>query len=279
MSPPGEPRPRLVTQRVLSLVGAPTIAALSVVGGVWLLLWQAARLGARSLVVQRGKKLAWRSLVFQLDRVGVRAIPIVMLVVFCIGVILALQIGPVLRQFGATGELSTIIAIAMFRELGPLVGAIVLTGFAGASIAAELGTMVVGEEVAALRTHAIHPVRFLVVPRVLATMVMTVCLTVLANIVGVLGGMLAAMLILDAHPHAYFVDSLDAITSVDFLTGLIKAAVFGLLIGGLACHLGLSVTRGASGVGVATTRTVVLTIVALIIVDLLFTAVFYRFDL
>ena len=209
------------------------------------------------------------------NELGVRAIPIVSLVVFCVGVIIALQVAPILKRFGASREIADIISIAVFRELGPLIGAIVLTGFAGASIAAELGTMVVGEEVIALRTHAIHPVRFLVVPRVLATIVMTTCLAVLADAMGVLGGMLAANVALDIPFSAFLHDCFAAATVTDFVTGIVKAGVFGGLIGGLACYLGLSVEGGAQGVGAATTKTVVFTIVGLIIIDLMFTAVFY----
>jgi phospholipid/cholesterol/gamma-HCH transport system permease protein len=182
---------------------------------------------------------------------------------------------PILGDYGALAKVADIIGIAMFRELGPLVSAIVLTGFAGASIAAEIGTMVVGEEIEALEAEAISPVRFLVVPRVLSTTVMMVCLAVVADLVGSLGGLATSYLFLDIGWRQYTVHTFDAIKLKDFITGLVKAGVFGTLISGLACYLGLGVTGGAEGVGNATTRTVVLTIVALITVDLLFTAVFY----
>jgi phospholipid/cholesterol/gamma-HCH transport system permease protein len=167
----------------------------------------------------------------------------------------------------------------MFRELGPLVGAIVLTGFAGASIAAEIGTMVVSEEIEALEASAIHPVRFLVVPRVLATTVMMICLAVVGDLLGVIGGMLTSKAFLGIPYIQYVRHTLDIIEIKDFITGLIKAGVFGTIISSLACYLGLGVTGGAQGVGVATTRTVVLTIVALILVDLMFTAVFFYLDI
>src|SRR5204863_2733733 len=114
------------------------------------------------------------------------------LVVYCIGAILALQMAPILRDYGAVDKVADIIGVAMFRELGPLVAAVVLTGFAGASIAAELGTMVVSEEIEALEAQAINPIRFLVLPRVLATTVMMVCVAVVANLTGVAGGMTVA---------------------------------------------------------------------------------------
>src|SRR3989440_11443544 len=125
-------------------------------------------------------------------RVGVRSIPIVMLVLFCIGSILALQMAPVLKEYGAVEQTANIISIAVFRELGPLVSAIVLTGFAGASIAAEIGSMVVSEEIEALEAQAISPIRFLVLPRVVATTIMMVCVAVVGDLMGVLGGMFVA---------------------------------------------------------------------------------------
>ena len=223
----------------------------------------------------RGKSLAWKNLAAQMVRVGVRAVPVVSLVVFSIGAILSLQIVPILRTYGAQDEVARIIAIAMFRELGPLVGAIVLTGFAGASIAAEIGTMTVGEEIEAMETHAIDPTGFLVVPRVIATAVMTTCLAVVADLVGVAGGLVVAVNVQDLSADLYIERTIDAIIMRDFLTGLVKAFVFGTIISGLACWLGLGVRGGAQGVGDATTRTVVLTVVALAIVDLGFTWAFF----
>lgn len=244
-------------------------------GGTSTIVAQAVRKLPATYFAKRGKTLAWQNLTYQMVRVGVRAIPVVSLVVFAIGAILSLQIVPILRAYGAQDEVASIIAIAMFRELGPLVGAIVLTGFAGASIAAELGTMKVGEEIEAMETHAIDPISFLVVPRLVATAIMTTCLAVVAILVGVGGGLVVGWLIQGMPPEQYIRRTIDAIVMRDFLTGLIKAFVFGTIIAGLACWLGLSVRGGAQGVGDATTQTVVLTIVALAVVDLAFTWVFF----
>lgn len=245
------------------------------IGGVGLLLLETARLSRMALLAGQSRRMGWGNLWAQMDRVGVRSIPIVALVLGCIGAILALQTAPILRDFGQLPRVADLIAIAVTRELGPLVAAVVLTGFAGAAIAAELGTMVVGEEVEALEAHAINPVRFLVVPRVVATTVMTVCLAVVADVAGILGGLLVGQLVLGIDVDTYLQRTLDMIRVRDFVTGLVKAGVFGAMIAGIACRLGLSVTGGALGVGSATTRTVVYTIVALIAVDLLFTAAFY----
>ncbi len=254
-------------------------SVLDFIGGVGYLVWDTLLATRRALFGKRGRRLGWNNLFAQMDRVGVRSIPIVSLVLFCIGSILALQMAPTLRQFGLTVTIPDIISIAVFRELGPLVSAIVLTGFAGASIAAEIGTMVVSEEIEALDAHAISPIRFLVVPRVLATTIMMVCIAVLGDLMGILGGLVVAQFFLNIGYVQYLQRTFDMLTLQDFYTGLIKAGVFGMLISSLACYLGLSVTGGAQGVGNATTRTVVLTIVALIAVDLIFTAAFYLMGL
>ena len=264
-----------VVARPVEFVGGSFLSAATATGGVSLLVAKAAAKIPGAYFGKRGKSLAWRNLTYQMVRVGVQAIPIVALVVFCIGAILAFQIEPILREYGASSQVSRIIAVAMFRELGPLVGAITLTGFAGASIAAEIGTMTVSEEIEAMETHAIDPVQFLVVPRTIATAIMTVCLAVLANVCGVLGGLVVSINVQDVSATEYLASTIDAISPRDFLTGLFKAFVFGTIISGLACWLGLSVSGGAQGVGEATTRTVVLTVVALTLVDLLFTWLFF----
>ena len=253
----------------------PIRAVVEFVGGLTYLLADAFLTIPVALLSKRGRRLGWQNLWQQMDRVGVKSIPIVALVLFCIGAILALQMAPILREYGKVDSVADVISVAIFRELGPLVSAIVLTGFAGASIAAEVGTMVVSEEIEALEAHAINPVRFLVVPRVLATTVMMVCIAIIGDTAGILGGLIVAQTFLGIGHQQYVTHTFDILELKDFVTGLVKAGVFGALISGLACHLGLGVTGGAQGVGNATTRTVVYTIVALITVDLIFTAVFY----
>jgi phospholipid/cholesterol/gamma-HCH transport system permease protein len=134
---------------------------------------------------------------------------------------------------------------------------------------------VVSEEIEALEAHAISPIRFLVVPRVVATTIMMVCIAVIGDIAGAAGGLVSSASFLGLSVPMYLNHTFAILHPRDFITGLVKSGVFGMLISGLACRLGLSVTGGAQGVGVATTRTVVLTIVFLIAVDLIFTSVFY----
>jgi phospholipid/cholesterol/gamma-HCH transport system permease protein len=230
-------------------------------------------------LIQRKSRFGRDHLFAQMVRVGIRSIPIVSLVQVFIGIILALQMAPTLRTYGQIQRVADVVAIAMFRELGPLLSGIVLSGFAGASIAAELGTMVEGEEIKALRACALNPVRFLVMPRFLATVIMLTMLTVIADVVGVLGGFVTSTTVLGITPESYLSYTRAALTNKDFITGLVKAGVFGVMISMIACYEGLNVTGGAEGVGRATTSTVVKSIVALITADVLFTAIFYAFHL
>jgi phospholipid/cholesterol/gamma-HCH transport system permease protein len=253
----------------------PVRAVVEFLGGLTMLLVDTFATIPGALLSKRGRRLGWRNLWEQMDRVGVKSIPIVALVLFCIGAILALQMAPILREYGKLDSVADVISVAIFRELGPLVSAIVLCGFAGASIAAEVGTMVVSEEVEALEAHAINPIRFLVVPRVLATTVMMVCIAIVGDAAGIIGGLMVGGAFLGNGHQQYVTHTFDILKLMDFITGLVKAGVFGALISGMACYLGLGVSGGAQGVGSATTRTVVYTIVALITVDLLFTSIFY----
>ncbi len=259
----------------ISLLGRIAIGVLEFLGSLGILLRDTVQMLRPALVTGRGRRLGWQNLWAQMVRVGVRSIGIVSLVVFCIGAILSLQMEPILKQYGATDKIANIIGVAMFRELGPLVAAITLTGFAGASIAAELGTMKVSEELEALESQAISPVRFLVVPRVVATTLMMICLAIIADLMGVLGGLFVCAFLLDISSSLYLRLTFSAIEMKDFLGGLFKAGVFGCVLSLIACHLGKNVEGGAEGVGHATTRTVVYTIVALTFIDLGFTAVFY----
>lgn len=263
----------------VTALGSFSVGVIEFLGSLGLLLKETSLLIRPALFTGRGKRLGWRNLWFQMVRVGVKSIGIVSLVVFCIGAILSLQMEPILRQYGATDRIADIIGVAMFRELGPLVAAITLTGFAGASIAAELGTMQVSEEIEALESQAISPVRFLVVPRVLATTLMMVCLAVLADLMGVLGGLFVSTTILGISSDLYLRATFSAVEMKDFLGGLFKAGVFGCVLSLIACHLGMNVQGGAEGVGTATTKTVVYTIVALTFIDLGFTATFYYLGL
>ncbi len=244
------------------------------IGAVFLLLIEVVQWVARTCT-RKKVRLGRAAIVSQIVRVGVRSIFIISLVSGCVGLILVLQMAPPLEKFGQKELVANITGVAILRELGPLIAAIVLTGFAGAAIAAEIGTMVVGEEIEALEAHALNPVRFLVVPRVLAAVISMTLLAVIADVVAVACGLFMGSFGVGIPMQRYIDNTLSQLKPVDFYTGVGKAAVFGLLIGLIACTNGLRVTGGAAGVGKATTNTVVQSVVAIIFADLIFTAIFY----
>src|SRR5262245_16944759 len=261
--------------RILARWGALWNHVFELIGGVSYLIRDVLIWVFRAVVLRR-VRFGRTAVVSQVVRIGVRSIGIVMLVCACIGFILALQMEPPLADFGQTDKIANIVGVAVFRELGPLIAAIVLTGFAGASIAAEIGTMVVGEEIEALEAHALNPIRFLVVPRVIATVVSLTLLTIIGDLTAVFFAGLLAVGVLGVPYELYKSNTLNQLVVNDFYTGLIKASVFGLILSAIACNNGLRVTGGAAGVGRATTDTVVQTIVSVIIADLIFTAIFYQ---
>jgi len=274
---PAEPKPSALVRFIAALgapFGKPSGDLVRYLGGVTYLLVDTVAWFVRSFITRKVRfgRLAFYS---QIVRLGVNAVGVITLVSACIGLILALQMEPTLRTFNQVDKVANIIAIAVVRELGPLISAVVLTGFAGASIAAELGTMVVGEEIEALEAHALNPVRFLVLPRVLATMLCLLVLCVIGMFVAITAGWTMGVLFLDIEPQIYYDNTIDQLKLWDFVTGMLKAGVFGVIIAAISCFNGLAVRGGAAGVGRATTNTVVHSIVAIICADLLFTAIFF----
>ena len=267
----GSNRPMII--RGLDGLGRRSRDLLTLVGGTSLLATAVGRWYWRSATGTR-LRVGWPAVVAQMVRVGVRSIGIVLIVSACIGLILAISMYPPLSELGQQNKIANIVGVAVFREMGPIISAVVLTGFAGASIAAEIGTMVVGEEIEALEAHALDPVRFLVLPRMTATAVSLLMLTVLADVTAVVCSGIVTVLFFDVSPTVYIDNTLAQLNLADFLTGLIKAITFGLMLGAIACFNGLRVSGGAAGVGKATTDTVVQTIVAVIISDLAYDAVF-----
>lgn len=270
----GEPIHKAMVRGV-DYLGARALGMLDQIGATWWLLADASRWLWRGVTNKR-TRVGKPAIVSQIVRVGVRSVAIISLVSGCVGFILAFQMAPTLDKYGSRELVANITGVAIFRELGPLIAAIVLTGFAGAAIAAEIGTMVVGEEIEALEAHALNPVRFLVVPRVIAAVISMTCLAVMANLVAVTSGWAVGVLALDIPSERYIQNTLDQVKFVDFWTGIAKGTIFGLLIGIIACTNGLRVTGGAAGVGNATTNTVVQSIVAIVVADLVFTFIFYK---
>src|ERR1700675_4825406 len=223
----------------------------------------------------QGKPLRLQRAVSQAMDVGVRALPILSLITFFIGLILALQGAYELRKFGALNLVATAVAVSMTRELGPLITAIVVIGRSGSAFAAEIGTMKVTEEIDALETMAISPIHFLVTPTFLAMIVMLPCLTIWANTMGVVGGALFGVAQADFTFVRYIQASVDALFLRDIVSGLVKSVMFGVTITAVGCHEGLVTGAGPEQVGRSTTRAVVMSIFLVVVVDLIFTTLFF----
>ncbi|MFP4104632.1 MAG: MlaE family ABC transporter permease [Phycisphaerae bacterium] len=271
--------PKSATHNPIWLIGSQMIGTLSYLGGMAWLLIASLRETFRGFFLP-GVKFPWRSFAEQIVRVGVRSTCIVFIIQLFLGVILALQMAPPLSEWGQEAMIANIIGEAGFRMLAPIITAIVISGYGGASMAAELGTMVVAEEIEAMEAIAMDPIRLLVVPRVWATFWSMLLLTVLADMMIALGGYIAARIVLDPPVWLKYWENMQAqLTKMDFYTGLIQAGVFGLLISLIACHSGLSVRGGAEGVGKATTRTVVYSIFAIVAAAVVFTILFYVYGI
>ncbi len=219
-------------------------------------------------------RIRWRDVWVICEKVGADALPIVALIAFLMGVIIAFQSAVPMKRFGAEIFVADLIGLSMLRELGPLMTAILLAGRSGAAFAAEIGTMQVNQEIDALNTMGLDPVRFLVVTRVLAALLMTPLLTVFADFVGLLGGALTMQTF--GIPYVTFVHEVEGIVDFkDFMAGFVKSFVFATLIAGIGCLRGLQTTTGASAVGDAATRAVVSGIILLVIVDGVFAVAYY----
>src|SRR5712672_568182 len=257
----------------LSQVGGSVTNGLAYVGSLASLGGQAAYY--TFVAPFQGKPVRFQRAVSQALDVGVRALPILSLITFFIGLILALQAAYELRRFGAISYVATAVAISMSRELGPLITAIVVIGRSGSAFAAEIATMKVTEEIDALETMAISPVNFLVTPKLLAMIVMLPCLTIWANTMGILGGSLFGIAKADFTFARYIQASIESLYLRDIVSGLVKSVMFGITITIVGCLEGLSTSGGAEQVGHSTTRAVVMSIFLVIVVDLIFTALFY----
>lgn len=221
----------------------------------------------------------WKEIPPLLNKTGADALPIVALINFLVGFVMAYQSAKQLKQFGANIYVADLVGLSVTRELAPLMTAIIICGRSGAAFAAEIGSMKVSEEVDALRTLGLRPFSWLVVPRVLALMIVAPLLTVLADIIGVLGGLFVGVLSLDLTVQGYFIQTQKAMTLWDVEHGLIKSMVFALAIGLIACQQGFAASGGAEGVGRRTTSTVVTSLFTIVVLDALITIIFRAFGL
>ena len=211
----------------------------------------------------------------QIVRIGVQALPMVCLTALSIGLTLAMQSARELGRLGASEYVPDSVSLTLLRELGPLLIAVIVIGRSGSAVTAELGTMKVSEEIEALNVMAINPVRYLIVPRFIAMLIMLPVMTVIGNYVGMAGSWIICHFTLDMNTATYIIRSLDRAHPWDLYTGLIKSFVFAWLIITIACNEGLEVKGGAEGVGIATTTSVVLSLLAMLIANSILTALFF----
>jgi phospholipid/cholesterol/gamma-HCH transport system permease protein len=214
-------------------------------------------------------------IVEQLDTIGFASTTVVLLTGFFTGAVLALQSGITLDQFGARPVVGRLVSASMVKELGPVLTGLMLTGRVGSGIAAELGSMVVTDQINALRALGTDPVRKLVVPRMLAGTLMAPVLTVVSDFVGMLGGWIVARFQLQVATGLYWSSTLQGLYMQDIWMGLIKPFVLGFVIVTIACHVGLRTTGGTQGVGKSTTLSVVAGSVAVIAVDFFVTRILF----
>ncbi len=221
------------------------------------------------------RSVRWNDVLFYMKRAGMDGLPIVSLISFLIGLVIAFMSSLQLKQFGAYLYVASLVAIAIVRELGPLMTGIIVAGRSGSAFAAEIGTMMVNEEVDALRTMGFDPTRFLAVPKVLAAMIVVPILTLYADVFGILGGLLIGVMFLDLTVYSYVDWTLWSITLFDIVASLIKAMIFAALIAGIGCQRGFGVRGGAAAVGSATTSAVVAGIFLIIVVDSIFAVILH----
>jgi len=223
----------------------------------------------------KGKSIRWQSTIEQMVRMGYESIPIVALISFFVGLIIAMQSAYQLQQFGATIYVANLVAVSITRELAPLLTAIVITGRSGSAITAEIGTMKVSEEIDALTTMGFNPVKFLIVPRTIAMLIMLPCLTVMADFIGIVGGYLISMATLNITSIRYINQTVHALAFNDVFGGLFKSLFFAFIIAKIGSYEGFNVKGGAEGVGKSTTKSVVTSIFLIIAADVICTALFF----
>ncbi len=225
-------------------------------------------------IVKRPHKFRWMDVLVEMQQCWVSSLPIVALVSFLVGVILAFQAAIQLQQYGAAVFVADLVGLSVVREMGPMMAAMIVAGGIGAAFAAQIGNMKVGSEIDALETLGVSTVDFLVLPRLLATTVMMPIMALYANVLGILGGMFVSATMLSIPATAYWVETQNRVGLLDVGSGLIKSVVFGLGIGLAGCLRGMNCERSATGVGKATTSAVVTGILLIVITDAVFALIF-----
>jgi phospholipid/cholesterol/gamma-HCH transport system permease protein len=236
-----------------------------------------------SVLIFFGQTLRWtfsrpfyaKSVLKQMEQIGFNSIPVVITTALSTGMVLALQSYTGFKRFGAETLIGTVVTLSMTRELGPVLTGLMVAGRAGAAMAAELGTMKVTEQIDALETLATNPMKYLVVPRFIASTVMMFFLTILGMMIGVTGGYFVGVKVLGTNPVTYINNSINNTEVTDIWYGLIKALVFGAVVGLIGCYKGFHTEGGAEGVGKSTTGAVVVSCMLILILDYFLSALLW----
>ena len=234
---------------------------------------------ALTACVAHPARLRWRPVLYNVRTAGLNALPIVGLLSFLLGVVVAYQGADQLRQYGANIFVADLVGLSMLREFAPLITAIIIAGRSGSAYAAQIGTMSVSEEIDAMRTLGIAPLDLLVVPKILALMIALPLLTVFADVLGVFGGMIMARAQLGVGYGEFLDRFVKAVSITSYLIGICKAPVFAAIISVVGCFHGFRARGGADSVGRQTTRSVVQSIFLVIVADALFSVAFSALDL
>src|SRR5215510_3594896 len=230
-----------------------------------------ALLAAQSLANLFRKPLYVADMVQQADLIGVGSLPIVVLIGFFTGAVLAVQSANTLQRFGSIPLIRQLVALSMVRELGPVLTGILVTGRNSSGMASELGSMIVTEQIDAMRALGTDPMKKLVTPRVVATVAMLFFLTILGDLMGLIGGNVVAKILLGLDSHEYWSNAWQTLVFADVFMGLFKPVVFGFIVATIGCYYGLSTKGGTQGVGRATTEAVVASMLFIIVVDVFVT--------
>lgn len=223
------------------------------------------------------RRFRWRDMLYYLALCGQKSVSIVLLICFLMGMVLALQAALQMRKFGTELFVADLVGFSILKELGPLMVAMIATGRAGSAFAAEIGTMKVNEEIAALTTMGVSPVRFLVVPKLFAMLIALPLLTVFGDAAGLLGGLFIGSSWLDLPVQAYWSRTMDVLSPMNLVLGLVKSCVFAVLVTFAGCWRGFESEPDAQGVGRSATDAVVMSILLIVVGDMLLTMFFAMF--
>lgn len=253
---------------IVSGLGARVIKIADSVGHASIFTWQMLRWIFRP-------PFRIRAVFEQMQEIGYNSIPVVAITALSTGSVLALQSYIGFKRFGAESMVGTVVSLSMTRELGPVLTGLMVAGRAGSAMAAELGTMKVTEQIDALYTLSANPVKYLIVPRFIAATIVLPMLVIISDAVGILGGAAIGIGVLDVNPVVYMKKSFDFLELNDIFSGLLKSMVFGSIIAVVCCYQGFYTEGGAEGVGRATTRSVVISCISILVVDYILTSLLF----